>query len=580
MERVNALPGQPKVLGDRSGGPQELAARSRRFRARFWPLTIGQYLALLFLIIAVPLSALAFLATDEVAKADRSASRAALMASARALEAMIDSEISRHLLLAEQLAQSQSLLDGDLVKVWREAKNAAALLPGTWIGVVDPTGRMLVHTTREPGDVLPARGNMELEAKAFLTKQPQLSDLYLGVVSGRTMAAINVPVFRDGIPAYVISIALDPARFQHLLEEQHFPEGWLVGLLDRQARFIASLPKGPADVGTSANDLWRAALRRAPEGFTETRSVRGIPIIGAYTQTDEGWTVGVAMRASDFDAPLLSVQRRLALAAGFCIVLSGTLGWLASRKLVRQTERLLRTAGRLAQEKQIDRQTTGIREYDLVQSSFSETSAILRARNQERRQADEHRQLLLDELNHRVRNTLTSVQAIAMQTFRGKAEPDATEAFQARIMALSGAHDILTREHWDGADLRDIVMQATAPHRGDPSRVRFAGPSIRLLPKSALALAMALHELCTNAVKYGALKGDHGRVSIEWQVTSASAFPRLRLCWEESGGPPVQGPTKQGFGSRLLRSLAEDLDAQVDLHYPSTGVVCTIDAAL
>jgi len=205
---------------------------------------------------------------------------------------------------------------------------------------------------------------------------------------------------------------------------------------------------------------------------------------------------------------------------------------------------------------------------------------MLRARNQERRQADEHRQLLLDELNHRVRNTLTSVQAIAMQTFRGRAEPDATEAFQARIMALSGAHDILTREHWDGADLRDIVMQATAPHRGDPSRVRFAGPSIRLLPKSALALAMALHELCTNAVKYGALKGDHGRISIEWQVTSASAFPRLRLCWEESGGPPVQGPTKQGFGSRLLRSLAEDLDAQVDLHYPSTGVVCTIDAAL
>jgi two-component sensor histidine kinase len=286
------------------------------------------------------------------------------------------------------------------------------------------------------------------------------------------------------------------------------------------------------------------------------------------------------MKAGDLEASLLSVQRRLALAAGFCIVLSGTLGWLTSRKLVRQTERLLRTAGRLAQEKQIDRQTTGIREYDLVQSSFSETSAILRARNQERRQADEHRQLLLDELNHRVRNTLTSVQAIAMQTFRGKAEPDATAAFQARIMALSGAHDILTREHWDGADLRDIVMQATAPHRGDPSRVRFAGPSIRLLPKSALALAMALHELCTNAVKYGALKGDHGRVSIEWQVTSASAFPRLRLCWEESGGPPVQGPTKQGFGSRLLRSLAEDLDAQVDLHYPSTGVVCTIDAAL
>jgi two-component sensor histidine kinase len=581
MARVNALPGQPKVLGDASGSSGGLAARSRRLKARFWPLTIGQYLALLFLIIAVPLSALAFLATDEVANADRSASRAALMASTRALAETIDSEISKHLLLGKQLGQSRSLLNGDFVEVWREAKDAAALLPGTWISILDRAGRMVVHTRREPGDALPASANSELVEKAFLTRQPQLSDLFVGATTGRTIATIDVPVFRDGIPAYVISVVLDPARFRRLLEEQHFAEGWVSALLDRQGRFIARLPKDdPTDVGKFASDRWRAAIRRSPEGFTQSQILEGIRFIGAYSQTDDGWTVGVAMRAGDLDAPLLSVQRRLALAAGFCIVLSGTLGWLASRKLVRQTDRLLRTAGRLGQEKQIAPQATGIREYDLVHSSFAETSAILRARNDERRQAGEHRQLLLDELNHRVRNTLTTVQAIAMQTFRSRAEPEATEAFQARLMALSGAHDILTREHWDGADLRDIVMQATAPHRGDPGRVRFAGPSVRLLPKSALALAMALHELCTNAVKYGALKGEHGRVSIEWQIANASGAPRLRLRWEETGGPPVQEPTKQGFGSRLLRSVSEDLDAQVELRYPSTGVVCTIDAGL
>ena len=546
MERVNALPRQAKALDDSSGSPKEFTARLRRL----WPLTIGQYLVLLFLIIAVPLSALAFLATDEVAKADRSASRAALMASTKALEATIDSEISKHLLLAEQLAQSRSLLDGDFVEVWREAKNAVALLPGTWISILDPAGRMLVHTRREPGDALPASANSELLEKAFRTKQPQLSDLFVGATTGRTIATIDVPIFRDGIPAYVISIVLDPARFQHLLEEQHFPEGWLVGLLDRQARFIARLPKLP--VGTSASEVWRAVLRLSPEGISESR-FEGIQHLGAHTQTDDGWIVGITMIVSDLDAPLLSVQRRLALAAGLCILLSGTLGWLTSRKLVRQTERLLRTAGRLAQEKQIDRQATGIREYDLVQSSFAETSAILRTRNDERRQADEHRQLLLDELNHRVRNTLTAVQSIAMQTFRGKAEPEAAQAFQARLMALSVAHDILMREHWDGADLSDIVRQATAPHRGDGTRIRFAGPSIRLLPKSALALAMALHELCTNAVKYGALKGDQGLADVEWQITNTEGAPRLRLRWEESGGPPVQEPTKQGFGSRLLR---------------------------
>src|SRR5579864_7863907 len=133
MERVDASSGLAGGLGD-SG----VTARLRRFRARLWPLTIGQYLVLLFLIIAVPLGALAFLATDEVAKADRSASRAALMASTKALEETIEREISRHLLMAQQLAQSRSLRDGDLVEFWREAKDAAALLPGTRISLVDP----------------------------------------------------------------------------------------------------------------------------------------------------------------------------------------------------------------------------------------------------------------------------------------------------------------------------------------------------------------------------------------------------------------------------------------------------------
>jgi two-component sensor histidine kinase len=580
MERVNALPGQAKALDDSSDSPKEFAARVRRLRGRFWPLSIRQYLLLLFLIIAAPLSALAFLATDEVARADRSASRAALMASTRALKAMIDREISRHQLLAQQLAQSRSLLDGDFVEFWREAKNAAALLPGTWISVVDPSGRMLVTTRREPGDALPAHINTALVEKTFLAKQPQLSDLHVGVISGAVIANLDVPVFYDGNPAYVISIALDPARFQQLLEEQHFPEGWLVGLLDRQARFVARLPRGPFDVGSPAPEAFRAVLKLSPEAITESRSFEGIQHLGAHTQTDDGWIVAAAMKASDLDVPLLSVQRRLAFAAGFCLLLSGTLGWLTSRKLVRQTDRLLRTAEGLAREKQIDWQSTNIREYDLVQLSFADTSAILSARNEERRQADEHRQLLLDELNHRVRNTLTAVQSIAMQTFRGKADPEAAQAFQARLVALSRAHDILTREHWDGADLSDIVMQATAPHRGDGSRIRFAGPSIRLLPRPALALAMALHELCTNAVKYGALKADRGLISIEWQATNAAGVPGLRLRWEESGGPPVREPTKHGFGSRLLRSLAEDLDAQVELHYPLTGLVCTIDAAL
>jgi two-component sensor histidine kinase len=201
----------------------------------------------------------------------------------------------------------------------------------------------------------------------------------------------------------------------------------------------------------------------------------------------------------------------------------------------------------------------------------------------DRKRAQEHQRLLINELNHRVKNTLATVQAVAMQTFRnaGVAGPVA-DAFQSRLMALSAAHDVLTRENWSGADLRDIVAEAVAPHcAAGPERVRIDGPSVRLPAKSSLAIAMGLHELCTNASKYGALGAAGGEVLLGWQVMDQSDGARLRLRWEERGGPRVERPSRRGFGSRLVTDLlAAELDAEITLDYPPGGVVCTIDAPL
>jgi PAS domain S-box-containing protein len=200
-----------------------------------------------------------------------------------------------------------------------------------------------------------------------------------------------------------------------------------------------------------------------------------------------------------------------------------------------------------------------------------------------RKRAEDHKTLLLNELNHRVKNTLATVQSIAMQTFRGgELNAQQVQAFQGRLLALAAAHDVLTRESWEGADLHDVVSQAVAPHRGeDAARIRIEGPSVRLQPKPALAVAMGLHELCTNAAKYGALSQTGGCVSISWTLANGSGPPRLRLQWRESGGPAVKRPRRPGFGSRLIGTLlAEDLDAEIALDYPPTGCVCTIDAPL
>ena len=198
--------------------------------------------------------------------------------------------------------------------------------------------------------------------------------------------------------------------------------------------------------------------------------------------------------------------------------------------------------------------------------------------------AEEHLLLLVHELNHRVKNTLATVQSIAGQSLRGLEGPDAAAAraaFEARLLALARVHDVLTRENWEGAELSAVVADAVRPlDTADdrPSRFRVVGPSLRLPPRLALSIAMALHELGTNAVKYGALSAEGGRVDIGWNVRR-EVETRLSLRWTESGGPPVVKPTRTGFGSRLIeRSLARELAGDVRLAYEPAGVICTIDA--
>lgn len=195
--------------------------------------------------------------------------------------------------------------------------------------------------------------------------------------------------------------------------------------------------------------------------------------------------------------------------------------------------------------------------------------------------AEEHLKLMVLELNHRVKNNLATVQALAVQTLRGTEAPEAArEAFLQRITALAAAHDILTREQWDGVGVADIASGVLQALDGAGARVRLEGPEVRLTPKAALALSMAFHELGTNALKYGALSRPEGQVRLDWSIAPA-ASPILELRWAESGGPAVLPPERRGFGSRLLeRGLAAELSGEVTVDYERGGVRCTIRTPL
>ncbi|KZD20422.1 MEDS domain-containing protein [Tardiphaga robiniae] len=192
------------------------------------------------------------------------------------------------------------------------------------------------------------------------------------------------------------------------------------------------------------------------------------------------------------------------------------------------------------------------------------------------KQSEELQRLLLNELNHRIKNTLATIQAITSQTLRSARDlPSAREALSRRICSLAEVHDLLTVRAWTGANLTDVVRRALDAFT--PSQVETSGSPIEISPKHALALSLALHELATNAIKYGALSRPEGRVGVGWTVSEGI----LHLDWEESGGPPVAPPTRKGFGSRLLEEfVVRDLDGSTQLNFDVSGVRCNITARL
>jgi two-component sensor histidine kinase len=218
----------------------------------------------------------------------------------------------------------------------------------------------------------------------------------------------------------------------------------------------------------------------------------------------------------------------------------------------------------------------------LEQASIDAETLLIQAGidAKEREAADKLQKLILGELHHRIKNTLATVSAIASQSFRAAPSVEAGQkAMEGRLTALGRAHDLLMQVSWASASLTHTFSSATEPYDSQGGRrFHFNGPDLRITSGAVIALAMTFNELCTNTTKFGALSVPAGRVEIAWTIDELKR--RLHLVWTESGGPAVKPPVRQSFGTRLMKSLGQQLNGQVQLAYQPSGFIYSLEVPL
>ena len=348
-----------------------------------WPaMSIRQLLAALVLGTAVPLVTLAFVMFQQLVAHERQGVRDGLMSSARSFGALVDNEIDMHVAVAATLATSSALESGDLVTFRTQSERAVAAIPGAWINLVDPAGHVLMTTlpvalpTQRVGKI-----KFEAMAKAFATGKPQVSDIEAGLVTKFSYAVVTYPIYKAGAPRYSLWVVLHPDRFQGLIRAK-LGEKTVVGIIDRQRRFIARVPAPEASLGALASPGWRAALDRNPEGIAEYPTIEGTPSLQASVTTRDGWAVGVAYPTEVLEAPVRSIRWSMGVLGLTMTLASFALALGLGRRMSGAMSGLVTAAQRVGRGDIVAPEAFPIHEATAISQAFSAASA-------ERNQAEE-----------------------------------------------------------------------------------------------------------------------------------------------------------------------------------------------
>lgn len=493
-----------------------------------------------------------------------------LLATTRALSLATDRQIAQGQFVLQALAVSPSLQAGDFPAFEDQAREVLIGRPG-WISLREGD-RFILHSYYPAGAYPTPSPIPEDTQQALRSGQTVISNLRKGAVSNRPTIVIETPVVVGG-KLYVLAYGQNPLAFASLFRAQNLPAAWTGSIVDRNASLVARSKDHARFVGRQASQEMREAMAKRPEGVILTHTLDGTPSLSAFSRSPTyGWTFIVGVPRSELRAGAVRAVTYIALATGVLMALGLSLALLLGRRISREVRSLMEDAQTITRGGEIAPRPRDLLETSEVRRALRHVSSELRQREAERAGAAARQQVMINELNHRVKNTLATVQSLARQSL-GKADPEGRrEAFIERLVALSHAHDLLTRRVWENAELSEVVAQTLEPYEG---RALISGPSVSLSPNAAVTLSMVFHELATNAAKYGALSSPAGLVNVDWRLDAATS--NLVLTWSEQGGPPVVAPKHAGFGSRLITtSIKTEFAGKAAVDYGPDGVRCVL----
>ena len=521
------------------------------------------HLVLFALIVLVPALLFSAFLILQFSEQQREIAASQVNDTAEIISNAVDREIFSMMTTGRVLASSPSLASGELAG-FHDRTVAALRDTDTNAALIDKSNHVVVSTLQPyPTPPVQASRSDTIE-KVFATRRPIVSGVFFGQSTQKFLFHVAVPVIVDGNVPYVLVISKATENLDKVIADRNLPKAWSAVIRDGDGKQVfAAVTRG----GQMRSN--RDATQTSPSIIDTLGAKMGNDLIEASTVSSlSGWTTTLAVPNAIIVRPILRSWMLLISAGTLLLLFSVMLGIVFGRRIAAPILQLSQQAEAIGKGEPAMTIGTDIAEIGAV-------SKVLAQASRERREAEEQNRFLMREMTHRAKNQYALIAAIARRA--AKESSDTTQFLATLSEALSSlarSADLLAGRGWESALLADLIATQLKAFGTDGAQIDVSGPDVQLNPTAAQTIGLALHELATNAAKYGALSNDIGQIHITWSLDED-----LRLTWRESGGPPVVEPKHVGFGTLVTQKMtSRGLSGTVDMDYAPTGVVWTLTA--